>query len=239
MKKNKIAVLALAATLAVVPTFSFAARSSSYDDRDDTTTSTTVSQGSSSSAQQGTGTSGTTTPSTKTDMVVASNGSVISTTGATNDKSGTTVGFVVGEAGNATATSNGGVKVGNVELSFATGSAETAGLPTEVVSKIDSLNQGKSLAEVLGNSTGVDLSGYTTVGNTRAVIATDATTGLTNTATEVVMYVNTVDSADMAVVYYDNNTGAWVYLPVVVDPVTKTVKFTVPGSCTVQLVKKA
>ena len=56
--------------------------------------------------------------------------------------------------------------------------------------------------------------------------------------TEVVMVVDVPAGVEVAAVYYDNNTGRWVYVPVVVDPITKTVKLTVPGSCTLQLVKK-
>lgn len=255
--KKKFAVLTLAAALMAVPTFSFAAGSKGYYDNDSddssssssttttTTTSTTTTVGSAATAQNtqpGSGVSGTSVPTTTTEVHVAADGSTVSTTGTTVDKTGTTIGLVLTTTTTGTAVQSnnmGGTTIGSVTVSFVSGVTETQGLPTEVASQINSLNEGKSVAEVLGNVSGMDLTGYQAVGNTRAINAVDAATGLTNTPVEISMYVSAVDTVDMAAVYYDNNTGTWVAAPVVVDPVTKTVRFTIPGSCTVQLVKKS
>lgn len=235
MKSKKLAVLSLTFALAIVPTFTFAAGSKEYSSND-STSSTTV------STELGTGTSSASKPTTETAVHVSSNGTLISTTGSTTDASYTTISLVVGAktSSGSVSVSNkeGGIKVDTVSVHFAYGIAETAGLPTEIVKQIDALNSGKSVKDVLGNSTGVDLSYYRPVGSTRAVIATDSVTGLTKTAAEIVMRVDAVDCADMAAVYYDNNTGRWVYVPVVVDLANKLVRMTVPGSCTIQLLEK-
>ena len=177
-----------------------------------------------------------------TEVKTLANGTVLSTTGETIDRSGTFYRLAINmNTSNGTSIVSdeiGGVAIGNVDVHFAAGEAETAGLPTGVVDRINKLNAGTAISEVLGAETGVDLTGFTALGNTRAVIAADAATGLTNTATELVMVVDVPAGVEVAAVYYDNNTGRWVYVPVVVDPITKTVKLTVPGSCTLQLVKK-
>lgn len=240
MKKKTLAVLALAAVLAVVPTFSFAARSSSVSGGHSSSSGTTTQN---TAVQPGAGVSGTSTASTTKELHVSTDGTVVTATGNTIDKSGTNIGLVVDttiSTGVAVTSNNdGSISIGTVKIHFANGDAETAGLPADVVEKINQLNQGSAINDVVGTAAGVDLTGYTAVGNTRAVIATDSATGLTNTATEVIFHVASVDASEMAAVYYDNNTGKWVVVPVIVDPVTKTVKITVPGSCTVQLMKKA
>lgn len=240
MKMKRLAALALVVALAVVPTFSFAAgskqHSSSSSNKVVVTTQTQV------QAQVGTGVSGTSVPTTTTKVNVAANGTTVSETGTTIDKSGTSIGLVVDtttSTGTAVVSNGmGGITIGTVNVHFANGIAETAGLPAGVVDRINKLNAGTAISEVLGAETGVDLTGFTALGNTRAVIAADTATGLTHTATEVVMVVDVPAGVEVAAVYYDNNTGRWVYVPVVVDPITKTVKLTVPGSCTLQLVKK-
>ena len=238
MKLKKLAALALVVALAVVPTFSFAAGSTSYSSGSSSSSRPTVS----ATTQAGTGASGTSVATTTTKVNVAANGTVVAETGTTIDKSGTSIGLVV-DMTTSTGTQvvsngKGGITIGTVDVHFANGEAETAGLPTGVVDRINKLNAGTAISEVLGTETGVDLTGFSALGNTRAVIAADAATGLTNTATEIVMVVDVPAGTEVAAVYYDNNTGRWVYVPVVVDPITKTVKLTVPGSCTLQLVKK-
>lgn len=238
MKMKKLAALALVVAMVAVPTFSFAARSTSSSTSSSSAVVTTTTQ----TQTVGTGTSGTSVPTATTKVNVAANGTTVSETGTTIDKSGTSIGLVVDtttSTGTAVVSNgNGGITIGTVSVHFANGEAETAGLPTGVVERINKLNAGTAISEVLGTETGVDLTGFTALGNTRAVIAADAATGLTHTATEVTMVVDVPAGVEVAAVYYDNNTGRWVYVPVVVDPITKTVKLTVPGSCTLQLVKK-
>ena len=241
MKKKKIAVLSLVVAMSIVPTFSFANRSKDYNnsssDRPSSATTSTTTVGAT-----GSGSAGTSVPTTGTEVKLAVNGTLVSSTGATTDKTGTVIGLVVGTKTTTgverVSNGKGGINVGTVSVHFASGSAETAGLPTGVVAKIDKLNQGNSISAVLGNETGKDLSRYVRVGNTRAVIATDSTTGLTKTAAEIVLAVDVPNGVEMAAVYYDNNTGRWVFVPVVADPITNTVTVTVPGSCTLQLMKK-
>ena len=238
MKLKKLAVMALVAALAVVPTFSFAAGSKEYDEEETTTTTTsptTVGEVSDTA-------SGTSTPTTGVSVQVAANGEMVSATGVTVDKTGTSIGLVVAtkttDGVEIKADGKGGIQIGTVNVNFASGAAETAGLPETVVDKITKLNSGADLNEVIGTEVGVDLTGFKALGGTRAVVAKDAATGLTNTATEVVMQLDVKEGVQIAAVYYDNNTGRWVYAPVIIDPVTKTVKLTVPGSCTVQFVQK-
>ena len=242
MKMKRLAALALVVALAVVPTFSFAAGSKHNSGSSSSSNKVVVTTQTQVQPQVGTGASGTSVPTTTTKVNVAANGTTVSETGTTIDKTGTSIGLVVDTTTSTGAAvvsnGNGGIKVGTVDVHFANGDAETAGLPTGVVDRINKLNAGTAISEVLGAETGVDLTGFTALGNTRAVIAADAATGLTNTATELVMVVDVPAGVEVAAVYYDNNTGRWVYVPVVVDPITKTVKVTVPGSCTLQLVKK-
>ena len=242
MKMKRLAALALVVALAVVPTFSFAAGSKHNSGSSSSSNKVVVTTQTQVQPQVGTGASGTSVPTTTTKVNVAANGTTVSETGTTIDKTGTSIGLVVDtttSTGTAVVSNGkGGITVGTVNVHFANGDAETAGLPTGVVDRINKLNAGTAISEVLGAETGVDLTGFTALGNTRAVIAADAATGLTHTATELVMVVDVPAGVEVAAVYYDNNTGRWVYVPVVVDPITKTVKLTVPGSCTLQLVKK-
>ena len=98
--------------------------------------------------------------------------------------------------------------------------------------------RGKTVKEVFGDTLGVNLTNIERVGNTRAVILTNENTGLTNTGTEFIMEVSSVDAVGTySVLYYDNHTGRWNLLPVTVDPITLRIKVYLPGSCTIQLVR--
>ena len=177
-----------------------------------------------------------------TEVKTLANGTVLSTTGATIDRSGTFYRLAINmNTSNGTSIVSdeiGGVAIGNVHVHFAAGEAETAGLPAHIVAQIDALNSGKTASEVFGTTLGVDLAGYERVGNTRAVILTDYTTGLTNTGTEFFVEVEPLDpTGTYAVAYYDNWTGRWNFMPVSVDPTTKLIKMYLPGSCTIQLLR--
>lgn len=251
MKKKLLATLSLILVLVMIPTFVFGRPSREWNDNDDddrgsgssTQTSTIVTTPTGEKCDLGNGPAGTCTRHPETEVKTLANGAMISTTGATLDKAGYWYRLAINmknTSGTDIVSNNvGGVAIGNVHVHFASGQAEVAGLPTHIVSDINALNSGKSVHEIFGSTLGVDLSGYTRVGGTRAVILTNQTTGLTNTGTEFILDVSPLDAAGTyAVVYYDNHTGRWNFLPVTVDPTTKLIKLYLPGSCTVQLLKK-
>ena len=237
MKLKKAAILILTVSFTMIPMFTFAYRSKDYSgSSSSTTTKTTV-------GVVGSGSAGTSVPTTDTTVHVSASGAIVSTTGTTTDKTGTVIGLVVDTktSDGKTITSNkkGGVTIGNLSIHFADGIAETGGLPTDIVDKINKLNHGGSIKDVLGSDIKTDLTCFEKFGNTRAVIVYDATTELTHTATELVLHLDVKPGMELAAVYYDNNTGRWEYVPVVIDLASSTVKVMVPGSCTLQLVKKA
>lgn len=188
------------------------------------------------------GSAGTCWRHANTEAKTLANGTILTTTGATIDRSGIWYRLAINmNTSNGTPIVSdeiGGVAIGNVHVHFAAGEAETAGLPAHIVAQIDALNSGKTASEVFGTTLGVDLAGYASVSNTRAVILTDYTTGLTNTGTEFFVEVEPLDpTGTYAVVYYDNWTGRWNFMPVSVDPTTKLIKMYLPGSCTIQLLR--
>jgi len=235
MRMKRAAIIGLSVALTIVPTFAFAAGSKDY-------TSSSTSSTTTQNNNLGTGSAGTSEPTKGTAVHVEASGTIITTTGSTNDKSGTVISLVVDtkttEGKAVVSNEEGGVEIGTLDVHFADGIAETAGLPMDVVAKIDKLNQGKPVSEVLGSMISTDLSRYEKVGNTRAVIVYDSVTELTKTATELILHVDVEMGTEMAAVYYDNNTGRWVYVPVTVDPANNIVKLMVPGSCTLQLLKR-
>lgn len=241
MRRKFLAALSLVLVLAMVPTFAFASGSKHNSgggrDRGSSTVKTTVSA---TGPAQGSGSAGTSYASTTTETKTLSNGTIIATTGSTYDKSNTRYGFAVNTATSngtqITSNGDGSVSIGNVKVYFATGVAETAGLPEHIVGNIDALNAGKSASEVLGKA---ELKDYQNVGCTRAVILADQTTGQMTTGSEFVMDAGITDAAEeYAVVYYDNQTGQWNYVSVTVDPATNLIRMYLPGSCTIQLLKK-
>lgn len=259
MKRKFLAMLSLVLVLALIPTFVFGAKSKennggggSGSTSSSTSTSTVVTPGTDGiistglpdgPCKIGTGSAGTCHRHGAIEVKTLANGTIITTTGATRDRVNTWYRLAIN-----TTTSNGtpivtnhlgGVAIGNVHVHFANDYAETAGLPSYIVADIDALNSGKTASEVLGMSTGVDLTGYERIGNTRAVILTDQTTGLTNTGTEFIVEVEPLDpTGTFAVVYYDNHTNLWNFMPVTVDPTTKLISMYLPGSCTIQLLRK-
>ena len=86
------------------------------------------------------------------------------------------------------------------------------------------------------------MSGYNALTGTHAVVTKNAATGaVEDTATEVVLYVpNLVDGlGNVSILYYNNATGTWMVIPATqIDPVTKLVYATVPGSGTLSVVYK-
>ena len=129
------------------------------------------------------------------------------------------------------------MKNGDVYLSVAVGTAETAGLPEGVVNTIKDLNDAsKSLSAVLP---GLGLEGFAKVGGTRAIVAKNAANQ--DVKTDVSLYVDKMPAnvANLVIICYDNTTGKWTTIKdVKIDAATKTVSFTVPASCTVQIAVK-
>jgi len=251
MKKKCLIAVAIAAALAAMPLVSGAAvsptggsssSSSSGSSSSGSYRSSRSSRSSSSSRAASVAgvASGTvvTVPSTPT-VQVASNGARTSVASTTKDAKGTTIGLVTnkvtGSGVQVSSNSRGELVIGNVTVSIATDSAETAGLPEQVVDAIKSLNSNAALSDAIS---GLNLEGYSKVSGTRAVIANDQ--GGNTTTVEVSMTVDSLTSdAAVSVLCYVNMTGQWVLLPnVQVDPVTKVVTFNAPGSCTVQIIAK-
>lgn len=129
--------------------------------------------------------------------------------------------------------------IGNMAVSFATGAAETAGLPENVVAAINGINAGQPLSTVLNSPA---LEGYNALTGTRALVAKDAATNEVKVATtEVTLYVpNLVQGLNnVSVLFYDNATNHWVVLPIVgIDWEKKTISVNVIGSGTLSVIYK-
>ena len=241
MKKKILATVAMIGVLTLIPTFAFGA-GSKENVSGGSGSVTVVKPGTTEQVALGSGTSGTSKPEVTTTTTISTTGIISSTTGATVDSSETWYRLAVDtkSSDGTPIVSNkaGGVEIKDVHVHFATGIAETAGLPDHIVKNIDALNSGKTVKEVFGDTLGVNLTNIERVGNTRAVILTNENTGLTNTGTEFIMEVSAVDAlGSYSVLYYDNHTGRWNLMPVTVDPITLRIKVYLPGSCTIQLVK--
>lgn len=231
MKKRSLVALSLALVLAAMPVVAGAAGSSSGS-------------GSSGGSSGGGGGSSKNTVSTGTVITagsgtaiangptadVAANGQITTVIDKGVDSTGTTI-SIVADGVNTVADGAGNAVVGDVYVNIATGAAETAGLPQEVVDTIKSLNAGADVAAV-------GLSGYTGVGGTRAVVAKNDA-GVDAPA-QISMKVDTlIGAAVAAVAYYNNNTGLWEVGNILsFDAATGIVTFVVPGSVTVVFAKK-
>lgn len=137
-----------------------------------------------------------------------------------------------------TVTARGEVVSNGMALSFANGSAATAGLPAHVVDAINKINAGQPLNTTLNSPA---LAGYNALTGTHALIAKDPESSAVKTGSaDVRLYVpNLVDGlTNVAVLYYDNVTGLWKILPAVVDPASKIVTVNVTGSGTLTVIYK-
>lgn len=224
MKKKIFIAMAVAVALAAMPVAAGAAGSS----HDSSSSSSTTTSSSSSTSTAGVA-SGATVVSSQPTVQVTESGAKVTVSGATKDATGTTMGLVGESAG------SGAVASGDATVSVATGVAETAGLPDAVVSTIKALNTSASLSSTLP---GLGLDGFSKVGGTRAIVAKNAAGA--DVPTAVSMFVDTLPAnVTVTVVCYNNVTGQWMTITnVTVDAATKTVNFTVPGSCTVQIAVK-
>lgn len=224
MKKKVFIAMAVAAAMAAMPVAAGAAGSS----HDSSSSSSTTTSSSSSTSTAGVA-SGATVVSSQPTVQVTESGAKVTVAGATKDATGTTMGLVGESAG------NGAVKSGDVTVGVATGAAETAGLSDATVSTIKALNSNASLSSVLP---GLGLEDFAQVGGTRAIVAKNAAGK--DAPTAVSMFVDKLPAnATVTVVCFNNATGQWMTITnVTVDAATKTVNFTVPGSCTVQIAVK-
>lgn len=130
-----------------------------------------------------------------------------------------------------------GSKTENVNAAFAVGTAETAGLPDAVVSSINNINTGTSLADAVGNP---ELAGYAALTKTAAVVVESTVTkAVANQEVTVTLYVpNLVDGLqNVKILYYENATGLWkVVNPDAIDFNNKTITFNMFGSGTVTVI---
>ncbi len=240
MKKKCVKAMALALTLAMIPVMAYGASSSPTND---SSSSSSSASNSGSTSVGGDGTSGTAvTKPTSPSIVVSSDGQQISVGQSSKDAAGVNMSLMVNttttDGQTVTMQSGGGAVIGDMVATIAVGKAETAGLPTDIVNAIDSLNKGTAPAQVFPNQ---DLTGYQKLGNTRAIVLTSQTTGKSDpVATEITMVVDGLKSDTQSVIamYYDNATGRWVRVNAAFNVKTKTVTFKAPGSCTVQFLYK-
>ena len=243
MKKKVLVAMAMAAAMVAMPVVAGAAVSPSQSESDGTIGNDSSSSSSSSSSSNNTvSNSGTTenqntpgvasgaTKEAEKTVVQGANNERVEVVGTTKDSKGTTVGLVGNDAGKGSVSSDNGASV-----SIATGDAEVAGLSDGAKSDINDLNNGKAPSEVIPNS---GLEDYASVGGTRAIVSKNAAGQ--DVSTNVTLYVDALTAGkEVAVAYYDNNTGLWVVVKnVTFNASAKTVSFAVPGSCTVQVVAK-
>lgn len=237
MKKKVLVAMAMAAAMVAMPVVAGAATSPSQSQSDGTigggggsSSSSGVVSDSGKAEQNTPGVASGATKEAEKTVVQGANNERVEVVGTTKDSKGATVGLVGNDAGNGTVSSDNGASV-----SIATGEAETYGLSDTAKSEINALNSGKAPSEVIPNA---GLEGYASVGGTRAIVSQNAAGQ--DVATNVTLYVDALTAGkEVAVTYYDNNTGRWVVVKnVTFNASTKTVSFTVPGSCTVQVVAK-
>ena len=125
-----------------------------------------------------------------------------------------------------------------LELVKDTGSA-VAGLPESVVNAINSINSGRPLDEAVP---GVDLTGYSALVGTQAIVTKDVATNDEKAGVvEVPMYIpNLVDGlGNVQVLFYNNLTGTWTVIqPTRIDIASKMLYFNIPNSGTVSVIYK-
>lgn len=245
MRKKAIISLLTAAAVAAQCTTAFAARSTQSDDREPSY--------SSSSSQ------------TSTVVTVTSSGVKTTAEVTSTNAGGSTIAIAVNtktaSGASITVNSKGEAVIGGKTVSFAKSEAATAGLSSAAVNTINSINDGKTLSDIVvgydltertaedgttdfntDNAPRMNLRGYNALTGTHAIVTRNAATGaVEDTATETVIYVpNLIEGlGTVSVLYYDNVAGKWLLLqPTTVDTRSKLVYVTVPGSGTVSIVYK-
>lgn len=233
MKKKSLCVLAAAAMLAAMPITAGAAISPSGSGSGGQMTTA----GGSGTNQSEAGASSGTVVTNGPVIEISAEGEKTTVVEKGTDKTGTTVSLVIDiqtTAGVAVvANKDGHAQIGDAVVSIATGGAETAGLPQDVVDTINKLNSSNDITLVAP-----DKSDFVGVGGTRAIVSKNQDNA--DVAAEICVKVDSlVGAGEVLVVYYNNNTGKWETATIrKFDPKTGMVTFDVPGSVTVKFAKK-
>lgn len=174
--------------------------------------------------------------STSTSTTVTNTSSATKSDNGSEIQTGTVT--VNGETVTVTTNSRGEAVVGNTSVSFANGSAATAGLPTTTVEQINAINAGQSLAESVSD---VNLTGYNALGQTMAIVTKNNTTGAVDdhVTALVNLYVpNLLENlGTVQILFFNNATGRWELLtPVNINAAAKQISVYVPGSGTLSVV---
>ena len=122
---------------------------------------------------------------------------------------------------------------GSIKTEIVSGDAAIAGLPKEVVDKINGINKGKDLKTLFGRE---DLAGYTALNKTSAIVSRDSKTmAVKDTKSVNILNVpNFVEGLKKPIIlFYNNATGRWEILEIsAIDAAKKEVTVTIPGSGT-------
>ena len=122
---------------------------------------------------------------------------------------------------------------GSIKTEIVSGDAAIAGLPKEVVDKINGINEGKDLKTLFGRE---DLAGYTALNKTSAIVSRDSKTmAVKDTKSVNILNVpNFVEGLKKPIIlFYNNATGRWEILEIsAIDAAKKEVTVTIPGSGT-------
>lgn len=122
---------------------------------------------------------------------------------------------------------------GSIKTEIVSGDAAIAGLPKEVVDKINGINEGKDLKTLFGRE---DLAGYTALNKTSAIVSRDSKTmAVKDTKSVNILNVpNFVEGFKKPIIlFYNNATGRWEILEIsAIDAAKKEVTVTIPGSGT-------
>ena len=143
-------------------------------------------------------------------------------------------------SGTTTPSFGGAATVGDTDVAFVKGDTHAvAGLPTNVMQTVGSINRSKSVADV---NTGLDLTGYNALIGTHAVMTYKAGTTVEKTGNVTIdIYVPNLISGlgDVEVLFYNNMTGKWQLIkPSAVNTGNKTITVTIPNSGTLSVIYK-
>lgn len=170
---------------------------------------------------------------------VLANNSTSSDASSRNGSTGTTTSSTQTSDGQSLSSNGAGSKTENVKAEFAPSASATAGLPSQAVTAINSINTGAKLSEAVGNAS---LEGYSALTKTSAIVLKDAATGGTvDKAATVSLYIPNLltNLQNVKILYFENATGQWkVVEPTSIDFANKTISFEMFGSGTVTVIHK-
>ena len=122
---------------------------------------------------------------------------------------------------------------GSRKTEIVSGDAAIAGLPKEVVDKINGINEGKDLKTLFGRE---DLAGYTALNKTSAIVSKDSKTMTVKDmkSVNILNVPNFVEGLKKPIIlFYNNATGMWEILEIgAIDAAKKEITVTIPGSGT-------